>query len=89
MAERFDDEGRRLWEFTDLYLVHCPRCERRAWAVRNEGENGTRAAARLTCLWCGFARQRDPAPRCISSEPVDGLFGLPLWLQTPCRGHVL
>ncbi len=60
---------------------------------------------RLTCTHCGYSNttdrrhQRPPLPWWTTqgwwgqfrryNGAVDPVFGLPLWLQTPCCGHVL
>ncbi len=62
-------------------------------------------AWRLTCTHCGYSKtsdrssKRPPLPWWDSQGwwgqlrrydgAVDPVFGLPLWLQTPCCGHVL
>jgi len=83
-------------------LVDCPQCTSRAVADFTSPAGGGTATPRLTCNTCGYSRLGpgpDPQPRgykldewwpVATTDPVtDRCFGLPLWLQSPCKGHVL
>ena len=101
MLFRSQDPRKPLWSFAREILVHCPRCGERA-SVRAESpaEGGLPPywePRRLACLSCGFVdhwamlwsvdgRYRIPPH---FGGPDDPYFGLPLWLVTDCRGHVL
>jgi hypothetical protein len=45
----------------------------------------------LDCDGCGVTTDAsyDVRPVTVPDALVDNCFGLPLWLQTPCAGHVL
>jgi hypothetical protein len=45
--------------------------------------------AMVTCGRCGYQTERPVRWWPIPAEARDPLFGLPLWLQAPCRGHTL
>lgn len=143
--ERFEDEGKSLWEFADLCLVRCPQCGASARVEHLREEGRWTGQARVHCVSCGFAKASEATPArwrgpvilsarrrcgrcgqwlssprrrlphpparevialrcrecgadsnvtadwtpCPPSEPHDPFFGLPLWLQSPCRGRVL
>jgi hypothetical protein len=101
-AVRFRDPLLRLPCFSGEILVHCPRCDARA-SIRPElrpeahGRPHTWTPRRLTCPSCGLA-DRWTMPRSADGwhgvplefgGPDDPYFGIPLWLATACRGHVL
>jgi hypothetical protein len=67
-----------LSDLADEFLVECPRCGRRA-LVRDD---------RLVCPACGLTREAGGGPRLLG-EAKDGVFGLPLWLRSPCAGREL
>jgi hypothetical protein len=66
----------------------CGRGLRRAYSSQKHPPE--RRSVRLRCTGCGA---ESDAPLRLSPVPPgeahDGLTGLPLWLQAPCRGHVL
>jgi hypothetical protein len=45
----------------------------------------------VTCDGCGTTSDAsyEMCPVTVPEALVDNCFGLPLWLQTPCAGHVL
>jgi hypothetical protein len=86
MGAHHQDDGTTIGSFADLFLVRCPRCDLCAEVVR-VADSSRGAAARLTCTHCGATRESNLSGRL--NEPRDWYFELPLWLQTPCRGHVL
>jgi hypothetical protein len=68
-SRRFQDDGRRLYDFAYLFLVQCPRCGKRA-EVRPIPPKDPAAKAptgyaevftprRLACLHCGYTRETD------------------------------
>ncbi len=83
MAHRFQDPGASIYSFDREFLVRCPRCDRRA-AVRV-----SEVDVRLTCPHCGANQSRTNRTLVVSNDATDWYFRLPLWLQTPCCGHVL
>lgn len=95
---RARDPGHHLLAaFVDEILVICPGCERRV-AVRPAGEDASLfAPRRIACGQCGTVKSWPPEGKKAGPKTVrldqhggaDPYLGLPLWLQTPCRGHVL
>jgi len=90
MAERFNDAGTTIYAFGDVFLVRCPRCQRRASVVRAAPvkSHAIFGPRRCACMHCGYIEDRTGGSAVIGG-PCDWFFGLPLWLQTPCCGHTL
>jgi hypothetical protein len=90
MAERFHDAGTTIYAFGDVFLVRCPRCQRRASVVRAAPveSHAIVGPRRCACTHCGYIQDRTVGSAVIGG-PCDWFFGLPLWLQTPCCGHTL
>lgn len=44
---------------------------------------------KLSCFYCGYTKTWKGNARRGKGGPLDWYFGLPLWLQTPCRGNIL
>jgi len=106
-TSRFQDAGQTIYDFGDEFLVHCPRCGRRAKVAPVAAAAESRATAlfsphRCVCPACGFIQAwRGKSPGSgfilewrgkrlsIGRDAVDWYFGLRLWLQTPCCGHIL
>lgn len=99
---RFLDNGRRLAGYADRILVVCPRCTARAEVLPAAGLPELRYYSellyrprRLVCARCGAhrdwtAQRRGAAVVAVTlGGPDEPFFGLPLWLQVPCRGRVL
>ncbi|MDG4829945.1 hypothetical protein O7627_11605 [Solwaraspora sp. WMMD1047] len=102
---RFLDPGRSLITYTDLVYVLCPACGGQATVVPRPGLPALRyytelrfRPRRLVCSQCGATRdwvapqtQRNGGALIgvALSGPKDPFFGRPLWLQTPCCGHLL
>lgn len=90
--ERFTDQGEMICDFGDRFLVRCPRCGKRAEVAPPpalaDQWRPLSLAMRLVCLHCGLLRSFTGNGVCIGG-PRDWYFMLPLWLQTPCCGHVL
>jgi ribosomal protein L37E len=73
----------------DPTLVVCPTCGAKAFVLPAPD---AKAAVRVVCHACGFAKTTDGTTRRFAwnaETPTDGYFGLDLWLQTRCAGHVL
>lgn len=83
---RFRDPLVTLWAFATTVLVRCPSCARRA--VVELSQAGEPRRARLVCRACGHNAVREDGAYGLGGA-VDPCFGLPLWLQTPCRGETL
>lgn len=105
MPDRFLDDGRTIYELGDRFLVRCPRCSRRAEVFAPLGYYDFHAPRRVSCFACSYTRRWmgdetlwksfDDYYRSGSGDaiyvggPYDWYFGFPVWLQTPCCGHVL
>jgi hypothetical protein len=96
------DRGRPLELYTDLIYVVCPKCDSQAVSVPRPGLPELRYYSetrfrprRLSCGACGTTREWTAAQKGSAlvgvrlGGPDDPFFGLPLWLQTPCRGEIL
>jgi hypothetical protein len=84
-----------LDDFADEVLVECPACRGRATVrlhpleeERRAGPCRARHEARLSCTRCGRNDRRTAFVRWIHG-PADTVFGLPVWLRTPCCGQTL
>lgn len=82
----FDARRQTIYDFGGEFLVRCPRCERCA-TVTAPPEH-LFGPVRLLCVACGLVKDQGAAQLAIG-EASDWYFGLPLWLQAPCRGHIL
>src|SRR5688572_15650492 len=80
-----------LADFADEVLVVCPRCEGPALVTRiDAATTETAAPRRLVCRRYGHMQERAGRKRAgAEREGRDPVFGLPLWLATPCCGEVL
>lgn len=87
-----------LLDLLDEILVACPRCTACARVVPVGPESSSDITAgpfesrRLVCSSCGLVRQTPVTALRFDgdADPVrDPYFGEPLWLQIPCRGHIL
>lgn len=96
-SERFRDPGYDL--LTSLggqVLVACPGCGSPTVVRPVPGDEpvGIFTPRRLACAACAcvraWPREGERAVVTIDSRgATDPFLGLPLWLQTPCRGHRL
>ena len=91
MSDRFRETA-FLGEFTVEMLVVCPRCSSCARvAPADPAATAWNAPRKLTCPSCGHSRSwaGDSITRTFGAPPLDDYFELPLWIQTPCCGHIL
>jgi hypothetical protein len=93
-TSRFQDAGQTIYDFGDEFLVHCPRCGQRAKvapvaAAAESGATALFSPHRCVCPACGFIQEWRGKRLSIGRDAVDWYFGLRLWLQTPCCGHIL
>jgi hypothetical protein len=90
MGSRHRDTRLTVYDLGDEFLVRCPRCGAQARVTPLGADAGSRpaCAARCTCAHCGHHQERNGSAIAIT-DGVDWYFGLPLWLQTPCCGHML
>jgi hypothetical protein len=105
MKRRFQETGLTLYEFIDLFLVHCPGCDKGARVVlRDEPhkalEAETRGAGRGYVANLLFAPRRLVCEHCGYTRDWEGreisryqshdwYFGQPLWLSIACCGDTL
>jgi hypothetical protein len=91
---RFRDTRATVYDFSNKFLVCCPKCDRRAVVepLQIDRESTTKpdifAPRRLSCSYCSYTQEwHDNAlTRYIDR---DWYFGLELWLQIPCCGEIL
>lgn len=91
---RFQDTGRSIYDFGAEFLVRCPRCGQRARvapapAAERDAAPKLFVPHRCVCSSCGAIHELHGKSLSIGHDAVDWYFGLPLWLQTPCCGHIL
>ncbi len=91
--KRFQDTGESIYSFIDEFLVICPRCQQLAIIKKLTPESTDLfEPRRLSCCHCGLSKHWAKKSFCLathSEPPIDGFFGLPLFLATPCCGHTL
>ncbi len=82
-----------LWHFAGDILVRCPTCAGCAHLQRLPAPPGRRVGYRLVCGRCAATRDWLLARDRVIPSPAAGPelhgFGLALWLQVTCCGHVL
>ena len=89
MTDRHIDDGTSIHDFTDLFLVQCPKCCERAEVRRVSAERTPRPwQARFCCVNCVTVRSSQLSGW-SENLPVDWIFHYPLWLQTDCCGQTL
>ena len=90
--QRFGYHRATFVDFMAESLVVCPNCSCCA-IVTSAGTTGTKSFVphRLVCSHCGLAKEEPHRGlnRGWSDTPEDGVFHLPLWLQSTCCRHVL
>jgi len=87
---RFRDHGETVYDFRDEFLVICPRCSACAYVVPlPNAEQLVPVAAKIVCPACGLNNVQPVQTLVLHNSARDWYFHLPLWLQTPCCGHIL
>ncbi|GLY19605.1 hypothetical protein Kisp01_66190 [Kineosporia sp. NBRC 101677] len=101
---RHHDTGHDLTHYFGRLLVTCPNCSGQALILPTPGTPYNQEShydavfhpRRLTCTHCAavadWTMRREGKVGfgvCVSGGTSDPFFGHPLWLQTPCAGHVL
>ncbi len=91
--ERFLDEGTKIDEFSDEFLVVCPKCESLAKVILAEPDSVKNniilfAPRKLVCTKCVY-RKDWSAHKISAGSNVDWYFQLPLWLEISCCGEKL
>jgi hypothetical protein len=96
MTHRFHDSGQSIDDFEYEFLVRCPRCRKRArvtpmFAPQPEvpAYEYWHAPRRCVCPHCGYIQEWHNTTNLEVGGAFDWYFHLPLWLQTPCCGHIL
>jgi len=93
----FSRKGEKgLWfgPSTDVAKDRCPKCGFK-WLVSTRSRRYRSARQKLTIgAECPACQTRLEMPvrshkKPFSGEAIDPVFGLPLWLQTPCCGHTI
>ncbi|MEZ5427849.1 MAG: hypothetical protein R2747_16385 [Pyrinomonadaceae bacterium] len=92
-GERFLDEGVRIYEFYDEFLVVCPKCGALARVVPVEIDwekfnDKLFAPRRLICSKCVCRKNWNGRQISVGGN-FDWYFRLPLWLAVPCGGETL
>jgi hypothetical protein len=96
MPTRYALPDARIDDFSDEFLVVCPRCGQQA-LVRDRGREATPRVT-LTCGACGCSRgwssdgsvhHGSRAARTGAGDASDRYFHASLWLQLPCCGQTL
>lgn len=91
--ERFVDKGIQLWDFTDEYLVVCPKCGGRARVLPEKESSRPKVSQifddrKLVCPNCAFS-DHWKGREIITGANVDPYFRRPLWLEISCCGATL
>jgi len=93
MAKRVhnEDASDAFYKSGQVFMVRCPRCDGRAEyrVIPSIEAPHDRQGPRLVCTSCSLTRQADSPFWRYCKDGRDPYFGLPLWLQTNCRGKVL
>ena len=89
MTDRHIDDGTSIHDFTDLFLVQCPKCSECAEVRRVSSERTPRPwQAKFCCAECATV-QTGQLFGWSENLPVDWIFRYPLWLQADCCGQTL
>jgi hypothetical protein len=93
IRKEFKDNGEYIENFSDEFLVECPKCQSPAQVVFS-GEpyeiQRINTPKKLVCSKCGLNKKLTKDEMRVSiGGSFDMHFRLPLWLQTPCCGDTL
>lgn len=89
MSTRHQDIGTSIHDFTNHFMVRCPKCDSCADVIRCDTDLHIHPwRARFSCPQCGSTRHGTLAA-VLERQPLDWFFRYHLWLQTPCCGHML
>lgn len=88
---RFKDNGERLINFGEEFLVVCPNCKNCANVIPkykevkfNKNVYSQIDSAKLTCLSCGYSKIKEKVDTVYLGD-YDFYFKLPLWLEERCK----
>jgi hypothetical protein len=89
MKTRHKDDGTTIHDFTDRFLVACPKCSSCAQVIRSDPDPGVHPwSAKFSCIKCGRT-ELGKLGGWSDRDPVDWVFGYALWLQTSCCRQIL
>ena len=90
LENRFTDQNKRLSDFQNEVWVHCPQCQKQAFARRFAETK----SARLTCSHCGYHKEETtqmPYKHGATYELVQAAhayFDAQLWFKVPFKNDV-
>lgn len=88
-SSRFQDQNLRLENFNQNVSVHCPSCQRKAWATVDDAH----VKAKLVCSFCGFFKTTSTSiwllgKRVQMQVSAHVYFHAKLWYFASFRGDV-
>ncbi len=91
--DRFLDNGKLIHEFSNEFLVHCPKCGEMAKIIPTSSPTNKLnyeifAPRKLICLSCVYQNSWKGNKISVGSD-IDWYFGLPLWLRINCCNEIL
>lgn len=91
--ERFQDDGKQIYEFGDEFLIVCPRCSSCAKVLPVENKEMKInqilfAPRKMVCPNCGHNELWKKTSIAVGAA-FDWYFRRPLWLQIECCQNVL
>jgi len=91
--DRFSDQGETIYDFSEEFLVVCPRCAALAKVIPVEPDSKEFARRlfaprRLICSTCVYRDLFNGRTIGLGAN-VDWYFRQPLWLQISCCGETL
>ena len=92
-SERFSENGERIYDFGDEFLVVCPKCKGKA-RVLNAGISSDElrekifAPRKFVCLNCPNRAEWNGGGIAVGGN-FDWYFRFPLWLEISCCGETL
>jgi hypothetical protein len=92
---RFKDNGERLSDFGEQFLVICPNCKNCATVIPKFKEAKynkyvyiTIDSVGLTCFTCGYSKRKENVNTYYLGD-CDFYFQLPLWLEEKCKDETI